>query len=59
MDIKTIGELTNEELSKIWESFSKLSWNSKTMYNEELSIDDYGMLIYNEMYDRRLKTPWE
>jgi len=59
MNIETIGELTNEELSKIWESFSKLSWNSKTMYNEELSIDDYGMLIYNEMYDRRLKTPWE
>jgi len=59
MNIETIGELTNEELSKIWESFSQLSWNSKTMYNEELSMDDYGMLIYNEMYDRRLKTPWE
>ena len=56
MDLgKKIEKMTNEELKGIWESFAYQRWNSKDMYDKDTSMDEWGMMIYNEMDVRGIK----
>jgi len=53
--VKKIENMSNDQVKAIWDSFNTQSWDSKTMHNEETSMDEWGMLIYSEMDLRGLK----
>ncbi len=44
-----IEKMSDGDLKTIWESFAHVRWNSKDMYDNDTSMDEWGMMVYNEM----------
>lgn len=44
-----IENMSDIELKEIWNTFDKITWNSSTMYNKDITMDEWGMLIAAEM----------
>ena len=51
-----IENMTDQEVKAIWESFDHVEWNA--MYDEEITMDEWGQIIDSEMSLRGIKKNW-
>ena len=52
--INKIESMSNEQLKSIWKLFETQSWCGADMYDKNISMDEWGMMIVSEMDDRGL-----
>ena len=53
-----IDNMSDEQLKAVWESFKYIMWNSKTMHDDNITMDEWGMMVDSEMTCRKLDKNW-
>ena len=51
---ESVSKMSDEQLIYTWKSLGEQSWDGYDMYNETVSMDEWGMIIYSEMDSRGL-----
>lgn len=54
--LRRVYETSDSELLAIWNSFKNVMWNSETMYDDELTMDEYAMHVYSELGARGISV---
>jgi hypothetical protein len=49
-----IENMSDIELKEIWNTFDKITWNNSTMYDKNITMDEWGMMIAAEIDLRKL-----
>jgi hypothetical protein len=49
-----IEQMSDEQLKSIWKSLGTQSWCGSDMYDENTTMDEWGMMIMAEMDSRGL-----
>lgn len=52
--LNKIEQMSDEQIQSIWKSFASQSWCGGDMYDENTSMDEWGMMIVSEMDSRGL-----
>lgn len=47
-----IEKMSYEQLKSVWNALGTQVWCSKDMYDDNTTMDEWGMMIYSEMDSR-------
>ena len=51
---KKIDNMSDEEVKQVWDSLKNMYWCGSDMYDDKITMDEWGMMIYDEMDCRGL-----